>query len=92
MYYHGLKTYRFLSQLFQLPSVTSLRRWLHNITVHPGILKDILHVLSQKFSNMTDMEKLCVLTFDEMSIKAALRYDNVNDCFIGLEDYVETKD
>jgi len=87
IYYHGLRTYRFLSRLFQLPSVTSLRRWLHNITVHPGISKDILHILSRKFSNMTDMEQLCVLTFDEMSIKTALRYDNVNDCFIGLEDF-----
>jgi len=31
---------------------------------------------------MTEMEKLCVLTFDKMSIKTALRYDTVNDQFV----------
>ena len=36
---------------------------------------------------MTEMDNLCVLTFDEMSVKTALRYDTVSDQFVGLEDY-----
>ena len=87
VYYKGLKTYRFLSRLFHLPSVSSLRSWMYNVKVYPGISNDIVQILTGKLSNMTEMGKLCVMTFDEMSIKCALRYDSVNDCFVGLEDY-----
>ena len=87
IYYHGSKQYRFLSRLFQLPSVSSLRRWMHNINVYPGISKQILQILKKKFAHMSEISKLCSLSFDEMSIKTGLRYDCVNDCFVGLEDY-----
>jgi len=60
---------------------------MSHINICPSISNDILKILNQKLSNMTEMEKLCVLTFDEMSVKTALRYDTVNDQFVGLEDY-----
>jgi len=87
VYYQGLKTYKFLSNLFKLPSVSSLRRWMSHINLSPGISNDILKILNRKLCNMTEMDKLCVLTFDEMSVKTALRYDTVSDQFVGLEDY-----
>ena len=87
IYYHGLRTYKFCSRIFCLPSIATLRRWMRSLKVYPGISNDIVQILTRKFANMTEAGKLCVLTFDEMSIKAALRYDSVSDCFVGLEDY-----
>ena len=87
IYYHGPKAYRFLSKIFRLPSIQSLRRWIRNLNMKPGFSTEISQILSKKFSRMTQMGKYCVLTFDEMSIKTALRYDSASDCFIGTEDY-----
>jgi len=87
IYYHGPKAYRFLSKIFRLPSIQSLRRWIRNLNMKPGFSTEISQILSKKFSRMTQLSKYCVLTFDEMSIKTAIRYDSASDCFVGMEDY-----
>lgn len=35
---------------------------------------------------MNDVEKVCVVAFDEMSLKATLRYDRTKDKIIEYED------
>ena len=36
---------------------------------------------------MNDKEKLCIISFDEMSLKSHLDYASNKDELIGLEDY-----
>lgn len=35
---------------------------------------------------MQELEKICIVCFDEMSLKSALSYDKHNDCCLGFED------
>ena len=36
---------------------------------------------------MNDKEKLCIISFDEVSLKSCLDYTTNKDIVIGLEDY-----
>ena len=36
---------------------------------------------------MNDKEKLCIISFDEMSLRSHLDYTTNKDVLIGLEDY-----
>jgi len=36
MYFHGTKANKFISRIFKLPPIQSLRRWLRNTNMNPG--------------------------------------------------------
>ena len=45
-----------------------------------------MNVISSRVKNMNDKEKLCIISFNEMSLKSHLDYTTNKDV-IGLEDY-----
>ena len=55
-------------QKIPLPCVTTLRNWVANFKVKPGILHEALKIMEIKGKNLTTAQKLAVLTFDEMYI------------------------
>ena len=46
-----------------------------------------MNVIPSRVKNMNDKEKLCIISFDEMSLKSHLDYASNKDELIGLEDY-----
>ena len=52
-----------------------------------GIPQATLNLLKQKISHMSEMEKLCTLCVDEVSLKKHLFYSIGDDQIVGLEDF-----
>ena len=72
-----------LSQHYPLPSRRTLLRSMQHIEFHSGVLSEVFAYLSIKVKSMCDEERECVLSVDEMSIKAAVEFDNRSGHFIG---------
>jgi transposase-like protein len=60
------KAYRMVSKFFQLPSRTSLRRWVSAIPASAGLPTVVKEMISQKVKLMSDLGKLCTITMDEV--------------------------
>lgn len=62
--YHYLRTVKNVP----LPCVQTLRNWSVNFTVKPGILKDVVQIMQNKGQDLSIVEKLTILSFDELYI------------------------
>ena len=87
IYHASGKAYKILSKLFILPNKSSLKRFISNIPTTSGISEEILKAIQQKVLHMKDMEKICTLCIDEISLKSHLYYSVPDDKIIGLEDF-----
>lgn len=56
----SLKGYRFVKYILKipLPSGNTIRRWVRNFDVSPGILKSVISIMKHKGAAMSDMDKL----------------------------------
>ena len=89
LYYQSPKAYRHLQKNFILPSPRLLRRKLQHIQLRPGLHPSILSTLQERFADSSRLDKLVILTFDEMSIKPRLVYSSMDDKVEGFEDIGE---
>lgn len=64
------RAYNYLREAknFPLPCVQTLRNWITKFSVQPGILKDVLEIMANKAHQLSKLEKLIVLCFDELYI------------------------
>lgn len=63
------KAYRYLrANGHPLPALSTLRTWAATFDLTPGILHSVLSLLKGITSNMSRIDKLCVLSFDEMYV------------------------
>lgn len=85
LYKTSSKGYRFLSTLFALPSRKTLSKLLNKVPFHPGINQHIFENLKCQVRNMKEVDKTCVLLFDEMVLEPGLTYDRKNDIIFGFE-------
>ena len=53
---------------FPPPSFSTLYRWAHKIIVEPGILESVVNLSKYKGQSMTEIERICVISFDECSV------------------------
>ena len=83
---YGPQAYRFLSQMFALPSRSTLSVWLQSLEIMPRFCQDVIHAIPCKVQCMTSKDRVCVLMIDEMSSKIFLAYDCCNDLIVGYED------
>lgn len=68
VFYQSPKAYRFLFKFFMLP----LLRSTQGIKPTTGF-NDVLFELQSKYSaGMAELERLCVITFDEVALKTGL--------------------
>jgi len=74
---------KLLSQHYPLPSRRTLLRNMQHTEFHSGVLSEVSAYLSIKGKSMCDEERECVLSVGEMSIKAAVEFDNRCGHFIG---------
>lgn len=68
---------------FPLPSAATLSRWCAKFTCLPGVLNNVLTLVSKCCENLSVAEKLCVLSFDEMHIDSKVVYDVGLDQILG---------
>ena len=87
LYHASGKAYRLLAKLFILPSKSSLKNYISRLPTEAGISQETLNTIKQKVTHMSDMDKICTLCMDEMSLKTHLLYSVPKDKIIGLEDY-----
>ena len=57
------------------------------LEIYPGFPTSILEAFKVKVAQIEPNDRLCVLVFDEMSLKCALHYNVERDNGEGLEDF-----
>ncbi|GBL75476.1 hypothetical protein AVEN_194651-1 [Araneus ventricosus] len=86
IYLASPKAYGLIRKYFCLPSKKTLRRSLAAIDIEPGFIPSVEKALKLVASKITPLDKLCILSFDEMKIKMGLSYHKKN-VIIGYENY-----
>ncbi|XP_075727930.1 uncharacterized protein LOC142769029 isoform X1 [Rhipicephalus microplus] len=84
--FRGPRAYRFLAPYFSLPSRRSLRRWLANVKMTPGIIPGILSSIATNTQAWNERDRVCALVFDEIALKKNLYYDASRDVVQGFTD------
>ncbi|CAB3234643.1 unnamed protein product [Arctia plantaginis] len=79
--------YRLLRRMFTLPCQSSLNKLLNRVPLKPGINRHIFTSLKKMTGNQTDEENICILSFDEISIRKHLDYDSKSDEIQGFKDH-----
>lgn len=80
------KAYRFLRKIFILPAPQTLVKLIQMSNLQPGINKNIFAQLQRTAETMSKEDKLCVLLFDEISLKAQLTFHERKDKITGFVD------
>ncbi|CAB3222553.1 unnamed protein product [Arctia plantaginis] len=78
------KGYRFLRKIFILPSRQILLQLLHQANIKPGINSNTIEQLKKATEAMKLEDKLCILLFDEMSLKPSVAYNERKDRVCGF--------
>ena len=65
-----------------LPSFTTLSEWTRHFRMTPGLMELALAVLEATVTNLSDMDKLCVLAFDDVSLDGRVCYDQARDAVL----------
>ena len=80
----GHKAYNYVRQVMHLPlpSDTTLSRWIRAFRVTSGVMEAAVTVLQAAVRGMTPLERLCVISFDEMALDGRLCYDASSDQII----------
>ncbi|XP_071955367.1 uncharacterized protein [Antedon mediterranea] len=87
LHFQGPRAYRFCRKMFVLPHPRSLKRWLQRVEVKPGFNDATFSSLKIRCATFNERERVVAVSLDEMSLKAAIKYNRYKDCMEGLEDY-----
>lgn len=83
----SLKLYRFLVNIFCLPSIETLRKLVKDINITCGISDCVFRNLEEKVEDFTDdRQKYCILLFDEMKLNGGFFYNQTLDYVEGVVD------
>ncbi|KAH9644402.1 hypothetical protein HF086_006430 [Spodoptera exigua] len=80
------KGYRFLRFFFILPAQQTLIKLVQICNIKPGINSNIFSQLKNKADNMKIEQRLCVVMFDEVSLKSNVAYNERKDKITSLVD------
>lgn len=81
------KCYQYLTQVFNLPSIQTLRSILQKINIHPGPINFINRRLKKQVGLMKERDKVCLLMWDEMLLQPHVDYDAKKKHILGFEDF-----
>lgn len=85
------KAYRYLrNNGFPLPAFSTLRTWAATFNLNPGVLLNVLRLLKIKASELKEIDKLCVLSFDEIYVSNRIDIDKKNEEKIGPHKTCQT--
>jgi hypothetical protein len=91
LYFLGPKCYKQLQKTFFLPSPQALRRFVSHIKFPAGFNEHLFKLLQIKVDKMSEEDRICILSVDEMALKCNLFYNYGDDEIIGFEDNGITK-
>lgn len=74
---------------YPLPAVSTLQQWAANVNIRNGLLSDIINVMGTFGKSKSDLQKLAIISFDEMKVSSLLEYDVKFDEVIGSHSYVQ---
>lgn len=79
------RAYRFIQKTMKipLPSVSTLKHWAQKFNVTPGILVDVLRIMKLKGENMTVIERLTVLSYDEVYVSNDIAINRRDEQIVG---------
>lgn len=72
-----------------LPSERTLQAWMHKFELYPGVIRPVLELLRELATGMTNLEKVCTLSFDEMSVSGGIDWDKSTDTVYGSHSKVQ---
>ena len=87
IYFQGARAYRFLQKQFAFPKIRVLRKNVERIRLRPSVHDAVLRVLKEKFSTASNADNMCVVSFDEMSVKSKPTYLRGMDMVEGFQDH-----
>ena len=76
---------------FVFPAESTVRPWVTECEIVPGINNAILKKIGEYFMVLPPQEPLCELKFNEMSIRAAKEYSKKYDVIEGLVDWEKSQ-
>lgn len=86
----SMKTYTYLRDKdVPLPSVSTLRRWISDVNVEPGILNSVIRMMHIRGASLSIEEKICIISFDERKIEKKYSYDKAADKMYTPKNYVQ---
>lgn len=84
----GPRMYRLLRKRgCPLPGQTTLQRWAQRVSVNPGIINHVVPII--KKAALTTLQKLCVLSFDEVKLREEVDYLKMTDTVILPKRYAQ---
>lgn len=86
LYFFSPNAYKFMQSILHLPSTRCLRLMTEKWQCPPGPNELMFSSLKLKVSNVSEMQKFCVLSADEMSLKSFLFYSIFKDEIVGLHN------
>lgn len=85
MFHFSPRTYKYLRRCFpNFPTVISIKSWQHFNYIPTGSSNILKDAISEKVKNMTEIEKNCIIMFDEITIHPKLEYNIKQDKIIGI--------
>lgn len=85
------KAYRYLRNKlnYPLPHISTLRKWAQQFMCDTGVLCDVLALMKSKSKELTNFEKIAVLSFDEIKISNKISLDRKNEQVVGPHNYAQ---
>ncbi|KAB0803623.1 hypothetical protein PPYR_00593 [Photinus pyralis] len=80
--YKTLKKYNVI-----LPGVSTIKKWMQVFDFNAGFSSEVFRNIRMAARQMNEMQKICILSFDEMSIKRNLDYNKSKDLIEGFQDF-----
>lgn len=87
--YQSPATYRIMGKFLCLPSKSSLCSYVGNSEFEVGFGTTVLSKLEKKINFLDEVDKVCTIVLDEMSIKPNYQYNSRLDIVEGVEDLGE---
>lgn len=83
--YFSLNCYNYLRTKanYPLPSNNTLLKWSAMLEIKRGFFNKVLNIMDICGRSMTELERVCVIEFDEMSVAKTVEYDQKADKVVG---------
>lgn len=85
------RVYKVLREKYQypLPSVSTMKHYLSNLHCCPGLMTTNLKLMEVRAATLKNIEKVLVMTFDEMRVNSNLCYYAKEDRVLGPQKYAQ---
>lgn len=84
LFFVSPRAYKFFRKKFsKIPTPTTIRNWRSLKFIPTGANSCLHNDIAKKVSEMKEIEKICIILFDELSIQPKLEYNHSLDQIVG---------